>query len=303
MARPALSDVRNFITISANASDPTRLAATAGNPFLKPAMSDQFDLTAEWYFAKVGSLTFDAFYKDIHHFFYQSVTPARGHQQRRDRDDRRSRSRQFRGERQGQGSRSRLSADVRLPARAAQRVRHQRQLHLYREQGAAQLAAERRLAGQQFRRSAWRATCRSSSSRSTTSHIAGFYEKGPVSLRLAYHWQSRFLWTSADVIFPYFPIFNEAGGQLDGSALFHLTKQVQIGVQAVNLTNSITENAPAVHDERPDRAAPVFHERSALLADPARQLLSEPRSKSGASPATGGPFFFARARAARPAGA
>jgi TonB-dependent receptor len=36
-----------------------------GNPLLKPVTSDQLDVTAEWYFAKAGSFTAAAFYKNI----------------------------------------------------------------------------------------------------------------------------------------------------------------------------------------------------------------------------------------------
>ena len=54
-------------------------------------------------------------------------------------------------------------------------------------------------------------------------NVAAFYEKGPLSMRAAYNWRSRFLLTSADVIFPYFPIFNEDTGQLDASIFFSIT--------------------------------------------------------------------------------
>jgi hypothetical protein len=43
------------------------------------------------------------------------------------------------------------------------------------------------------------------------------------------------------VIFPYFPIFNAATGQLDASAFFSITPHLKIGVQAVNLLNEITQ--------------------------------------------------------------
>lgn len=46
--------------------DGTTLTGTSdGNPMLKPTMSTNVDLTAEWYFAKAGSLTFSAFNKDL----------------------------------------------------------------------------------------------------------------------------------------------------------------------------------------------------------------------------------------------
>jgi len=68
-----------------------------------------------------------------------------------------------------------------------------------------------------------------------------FYEKGPISLRAAYNWRSKFLLTSSDVIFPYTPIFNAATGQLDASIFLSLTKNVKVGVQGVNLTNEVTK--------------------------------------------------------------
>jgi TonB-dependent receptor len=46
--------------------DGTSLTGTSdGNPMLKPITSTNVDLTAEWYFAKAGSLTFSAFNKDL----------------------------------------------------------------------------------------------------------------------------------------------------------------------------------------------------------------------------------------------
>ena len=74
-------------------------------------------------------------------------------------------------------------------------------------------------------------------------NVTVFYEKGPISLRAAYNWRSRFLLTSADVIFPYYPIYNEATGQLDGSAFYSVTKNIKVGVQGVNLLNEVTKTS------------------------------------------------------------
>jgi hypothetical protein len=68
-----------------------------------------------------------------------------------------------------------------------------------------------------------------------------FYEKGPVSLRAAYTWRSRFLLTAADVIIPYFPIYNAAEGHLDASAFLTVAKGLRIGIQGVNLNNAVTK--------------------------------------------------------------
>ncbi|MXO90877.1 TonB-dependent receptor [Altererythrobacter aquaemixtae] len=68
-----------------------------------------------------------------------------------------------------------------------------------------------------------------------------FYEKGPVSARAAYNWRSDFLITARDDIFPFSPIWQEASGQLDASIFFSLTDQVKLGVQGVNLLDTVTE--------------------------------------------------------------
>src|SRR4029450_1242801 len=72
MARPSLADIRNFITVGLDGNgNPT---SSAGNPFLKPITSNNFDATLEWYFAGsgIGSLTADVFYKSIHNYIFSS---------------------------------------------------------------------------------------------------------------------------------------------------------------------------------------------------------------------------------------
>jgi TonB-dependent receptor len=72
-------------------------------------------------------------------------------------------------------------------------------------------------------------------------NVAGFYEKGPVSVRLAYSWRSKFLETAVDEIYPYFPVYEDATGQLDASAFYSVTGHIKVGVQGVNLTDTITK--------------------------------------------------------------
>ena len=74
-------------------------------------------------------------------------------------------------------------------------------------------------------------------------NVAGFYEMGPISIRAAYNWRSRFLLTAADVIFPYYPIFNEATGQLDASVFYSITPHLKFGIQGVNLLNEVTRTS------------------------------------------------------------
>src|SRR5690606_29450700 len=74
IARPNFSYVRNFITIGTDTTSGFRFQARSGNPLLDPAQADQFDLSAEWYFDTVGSVTLTGFYKSVKDFFYDNVT-------------------------------------------------------------------------------------------------------------------------------------------------------------------------------------------------------------------------------------
>ena len=86
-------------------------------------------------------------------------------------------------------------------------------------------------------------------------NAAIFYERGPISVRAAYNWRSRFLLTASDVIFPYYSIFNEPTGTLDASLFINVTKDVKVGVQGVNLLNEVTKTTQAYTGD-PDKLAP-----------------------------------------------
>jgi TonB-dependent receptor len=79
-----------------------------------------------------------------------------------------------------------------------------------------------------------------------TYNAVGFYEKGPFAFRLAYNWRSDFLITPRDGIFPFSPIFIDSTGQLDGSISYNLTSKIKIGVQGVNLLDEVTKTNQAI---------------------------------------------------------
>ena len=67
-----------------------------------------------------------------------------------------------------------------------------------------------------------------------------FYEKGPISARAAYNWRSEFVVTVRDDLFPFSPIYQDAGGQLDASIFYNVTDNIKLGVQGVNLLDEVT---------------------------------------------------------------
>jgi TonB-dependent receptor len=238
LARPEMAQIRNFIDVGID-PDTNVLTATAGNPFLKPAISKNFDASLEWYFASVGSLTFNAFYKTIHNFFFQDII------QRDITSNGVTQSVFVRGPANFEGNgkvkgfelayqqtydflpglRSGFGINANYTYIKSRGLPNSR-LNLGAPVNEAPIQATNLPLEQLSKHNV---------------NLAAFYEKGPVSLRVAYNWRSRFLLTSSDVIFPYFPIFNDKTGQLDASAFFNVTKDIKVGVQGVNLTNEVTK--------------------------------------------------------------
>lgn len=238
LTRPDLSNIRNFVQIGFDQNSNT-LTATAGNPYLKPAMAWQFDGTVEWYFARVGSITFDAFYKRVKNFFYSSVI-----------------------NRDIQSNGITETIQVRGPANYGKsgyirgfEAAYQ-QTYDFLPGLLSGLGSNLNFTFLQSRGVPNSALNNGNPVSSSTIpkgnlpleqlskynvNAEVFYEKGPISVRAAYNWRSKFLLTSSDVIFPFTPVFNDATGQLDASIFLNVSKNVKVGIQGVNLTNEITK--------------------------------------------------------------
>jgi len=235
MARPDFSHVRNFLTVGTNTQAGFRFQANAGNPFLKPATADQFDLSAEWYFDDVGSLTVTAFYKSIKNFFFQDVT-----------------------ERELTNNGETFTVFITGPANYSAERGKVKGVEIAYQQTFDFLPGL--LSGLGFNGNYTYIESKGipNSELDTTNastitpgnlpleqlskhnfNATAFYEKGPLSLRTSYSWRSRFLLTSRDVIHPYFPIFNSATGQLDASIFYSITPNIKLALQGTNLLNEV----------------------------------------------------------------
>ncbi|MDC7677187.1 TonB-dependent receptor [Asticcacaulis machinosus] len=71
ITRPSLADLSPRLTLN---SSGVQFTAVGGNPLLDPFEANQFDLTAEWYFAPGSALIGGVFYKDITTFVYNQNT-------------------------------------------------------------------------------------------------------------------------------------------------------------------------------------------------------------------------------------
>ena len=247
LTRPDNAYLRNFLNVSIDVNSGA-LFAQAGNPAIKPATAWQFDASLEWYFARVGSITLNGFYKSIDDFFYQRV---------------RLETYAFGGELVNVLTRGPDNFDGTGKIKGFEVAYQQTYEFLPAPFDGLGVAANYTYIDSKglpntFLNGGNIAT-NTVESPSTVPpgnlpleqlskhniNATVFYEKGPLSMRAAYNWRSRFLLTASDVIFPFYSIFNEPTGQLDASIFFNITDQIKIGAQGVNLLNETTKTSQA----------------------------------------------------------
>jgi TonB-dependent receptor len=226
-------------------------SATVGNPFLDPIESTNLDLSWEWYFAPVGSLTVTGFYKELDGVLTNTTqrvpvtnngatfdvvltTPGNSDQT---------------GKVKGFEIGYQQFYDF-LPA-PFDKFGINANYTYVDSSGVSQstLSATDPDVG------AGRTTNVDTSKlplQGLSEHnvnFAAIYENSKISARLAYNWRSEFLLTVRDVIVPFAPIMNEATGQLDGSFFYTINDNLKVGVQGVNLLNEITQTSQVLNDE------------------------------------------------------
>jgi TonB-dependent receptor len=210
-----------------------------GNRLLRPTESWNYDLSLEWYFARVGSITAAAFLKDISGIVNGGATV-----------------RNF-------TSPSGVSTDVLVNGPANSDGGTLKGIEIAYQQVYDFLPSFLGGLGTQLTYTYVDAgDFNNSSLGAEQSPFAGglplagvskhtvnatvFYERGPISARAAYNWRSDFLQTPRDVIFPFSPIYGEATGQLDASIFVSVTPYLKLGVQGVNLLDEVTQTSQVI---------------------------------------------------------
>ncbi|MYN16042.1 TonB-dependent receptor [Rugamonas sp. FT107W] len=268
--------------------DGTSLTGTSdGNPMLKPVTSTNVDLTAEWYFAKAGSLTFSAFNKDLkdiittQNYAYTAKDVA------------------------GKPQTFVVTGPVNGANGFARgfEIAHQQYYDFVpdwlrgigSQASWTYVSSERKLKDPVF--SAWCSGNDASTNFNLfingcdtdgrvfgktplqglsrhTINLALMYEKNGLSMRAAYNWRSRYLlgvtqWgsrgtnglnTNPDAgagkyLIPTtnndqaygLPLYQAAYGQLDASVFYDFTSKFRVGLEATNLTNSYTRQIMEQH--------------------------------------------------------
>jgi TonB-dependent receptor len=273
MSRPDIGLLRNFVAINApiintgadspyivwtNPSAPHTAAnvagynfvfqADAGNAGLKPLIADQFDLTFERYMGKSSSFTLDAFYKKL------SNTVTYGLLQRQFTNNGSTQTVQVRGpnnESSGgklYGFEAAYQTFFDFLPKPLDGLGAQLNYTYVRQSGinnsnllnatsggnvgavgiGVPIATGVLIDSHQLQ----------GISKHTINAVA-LYEKGPIGVRLAYNWRSRYLTNNLDCCIG-LPVFQKAAGFLDGSIRYSINPHVELSFDASNLLNETT---------------------------------------------------------------
>ncbi|WP_294330346.1 TonB-dependent receptor [uncultured Sphingomonas sp.] len=214
LTRPNVTDSAPRITVSTDA--PT---ASGGNPQLLPFLATQFDGALEWYFNPKGALTGAVFYKAMDNYITaQNVNidiPGRGTVLL---------STQVNG---GNAKVYGVEAAYNqvfsfLPAPFDGLGMQTSYTHTSVK--ANYTAGARPIVDQLIGLS------------KNSFNVVGFYEKGPISTRLSYVWRDRYLSGTGSTTQA--PTYTAPFGTLDGSIGYKLLPNVQLSVEAINLSGA-----------------------------------------------------------------
>ncbi|MBD8617580.1 TonB-dependent receptor [Sphingomonas sp. CFBP 13728] len=248
ISRPNFGDLRNFVGVgvsSGNTAGNYQFSATSRNPYLRPVEALQFDLTSEWYFSKVGSLTATVFHKTLSNIIVDNLGYTRTLTNNGQTFDV-----QVNGPANVDGKSRIKGAEIAyqqtfdfLPG-ALSGLGMQAN-YTYVKAGKipnpvpANGAADGSRPPQDVAGLYDNLPLQGLSKH--TVNVAGFYDKGPFYARVAYSWRSKFLLTNRDCCFPFLPVYALPTGQLDASAFVTVNEHFKLGVTASNLLDETTK--------------------------------------------------------------
>ncbi len=258
--RPAFGNLRNFVSLGFNGSNGV-FEARANNPFLRPIKADQLDLTAEWYFARVGQLTGTLFYKRL-----TDVIVANSGFVRTFENNGSSYDLALSGPANTDGSTEVKGAELSY-----------QQTYEFLPGALSGLglqatytfidAGNVRTTPPAFRASGDPTPFEGDGNQPPIDitglydnlplallsehnfNIAGFYDKYGIYARVAYSWRSKYLLNTRDDLFPFLPVYSDPNGQVDASLFYTVNKNFKIGLQANNVTDATTKTRFLLNSE------------------------------------------------------
>lgn len=234
----------------------------SGNPFLEPTMSNQFDVSYEWYFGDANSFTISGFYKEIEDSLIATINAGDGGTN----SETGITSFTSNGVTQPVTLNAPDNSDVDVEFLGFEVAYQQFYDFLPGPLGNLGLQAnytyidagspgefDNSVTGNQ--NDGANTLQRDNSNFEQVSehqfNIAGLYEDDKISARLAYNWRDDFLLVRRDVIFPFSSIYQKATGQLDGSIFYTVNDNFRVGITGVNLLDDVTETEQLINSSVP----------------------------------------------------
>jgi TonB-dependent receptor len=263
----ARSDLLSMIGTTSVAAlpKPGARTATEGNPGLLPYESDNFDLAAEWYYAKDSYLSVNWFTKRVNNFLTQTTTqgplfgvtdPNIGAAAQKATAELQALGKQLSAQNifaqmeadnpgqvtfTGQPGDPLVIWDITQPTNANRTQIHGFELsaqHVFGDSGLGlQANWSVPTGGAQFN-SLVIGSQFALPGLSRSYNIVGFFEKYGAQLRVAYSHRGAFLAEVAQIQQPNEPVYTAAYGQLDMSASYDITKHFSVVFDAINLTSA-----------------------------------------------------------------
>jgi TonB-dependent receptor len=248
ISRPNFGDLRNYVGVGTSGGNTTgnfQFAAQSRNPYLRPVEAVQFDLTSEWYFSKVGSLTATLFQKTlsniiVDNFGYTRTLTNNG----QTFDVQVSGPANVKGKSRIKGAELAYQQTFDFLPGPLSGLGMQAN-YTYVKAGKipnpvpANGAADGSRPPQDVAGLYDNLPLQGLSKH--TVNVAGFYDKGAFYARVAYSWRSKFLLTNRDCCFPFLPVYALPTGQLDASAFVTVNEHFKLGVTASNLLDETTK--------------------------------------------------------------
>lgn len=226
-------------------------AGSSFNPYLKPITAWQFDLSLENYFANVGSFTVAIFYKRFYNYIQYGVFD------REITNGGVTRTASVRGPANGKGAKIK-GAEIAyqrffdfLP-KPLDGLGIQANFTYVKNKGISN--ANLTNVGSDGGGTTTPGTLGSALNPNNLEglskysyNLVGMYEKGPLAVRLAYNWRSKYLVTAYDCCV-YLPVWQKAAGFLDGTVRYAINKNFELNVRGSNLLNTQTKLLQQVTD-------------------------------------------------------
>ncbi len=233
LTRPDIGQTQNFLRIGASPGG--TFQATASNPFIRPATAKTFDAGIEWYFARVGSLTLNGFYKDISNVFFRDVTERTITNNGQTFPITVTGPANFTGQGEVKGFEAAYQQTYEFLPGPLSGFGVNANYTYVKSRGIPNSI----IADPQQPDIGGRGNLPLEQLSKHNANFTLFYEKYGLSARASYSWRSKFLLTARDVIVPFFPIYSDDTGTLDASIFYSLSDQLKVGLQGVNLNNEI----------------------------------------------------------------